>query len=62
MGPLGRALAVLSKHHSIVYRRLSLPTEGQAAAVDSSQEEKEAIEKGMRDVTELDNPGFRYIL
>lgn len=25
-------------------------------------EEREAIEKGMLDVTELDNPGFRYIL
>lgn len=25
-------------------------------------EEKEAIEKGMRDCTEIDNPGFRYIL
>lgn len=34
------------------------------AAVDSeqSQVEKEAIERGMHDVTELDNPGFRYTL
>lgn len=24
--------------------------------------EKEAIEKGMQDTTELDNPGFRYSL
>lgn len=28
----------------------------------SEEEEREAIEKGMQDVTELDNPGFRYIL
>ncbi|TAQ84342.1 hypothetical protein B7494_g7343 [Chlorociboria aeruginascens] len=28
----------------------------------SEEEEKEAIEKGMLDMTELDNPGFRYIL
>ena len=27
-----------------------------------SAEEREAIEKGMHDVTELDNPGFRYCL
>jgi len=26
------------------------------------EQEKEAIEKGMMDVTELDNPGFRYVL
>ncbi|KAK5627604.1 hypothetical protein RRF57_003319 [Xylaria bambusicola] len=36
------------------------------AAVSSSgldaEQEKEAIEKGMQDVTELDNPGFRYVL
>ena len=25
-------------------------------------EEKEAIEKGMLDMTEIDNKGFRYIL
>ena len=25
-------------------------------------EQKEAIEKGMRDMTELDNKGFRYVL
>jgi hypothetical protein len=28
----------------------------------SEEEEREAIEKGMLDVTELDNRGFRYIL
>ena len=28
----------------------------------SDDEEREAIEKGMLDVTELDNRGFRYIL
>lgn len=33
-----------------------------ANAQNMSAEEKEAIEKGMRDCTEIDNPGFRYIL
>ena len=28
----------------------------------SEEEEKEAIERGMLDMTEVDNPGFRYIL
>ncbi|KAI1122921.1 major facilitator superfamily domain-containing protein [Nemania abortiva] len=28
----------------------------------SPEQEKEAIERGMQDVTELDNPGFRYVL
>jgi len=28
----------------------------------SQEEEKEAVEKGMLDVTEIDNKGFRYIL
>ena len=28
----------------------------------STEEEKEAIEKGMQDMTELDNKGFRYVL
>jgi hypothetical protein len=28
----------------------------------SEEEEREAIERGMLDVTELDNRGFRYIL
>jgi alpha-amylase/alpha-mannosidase (GH57 family) len=28
----------------------------------SEEEEKEAIEKGMLDMTEIDNKGFRYIL
>ncbi|KAI0912901.1 MFS general substrate transporter [Ustulina deusta] len=36
------------------------------AAVSSSgltvEQEKEAIERGMQDATELDNPGFRYVL
>ena len=27
-----------------------------------AQQEKEAIERGMMDVTELDNKGFRYVL
>ena len=28
----------------------------------SDEEEREAIEKGMLDMTEIDNRGFRYIL
>ena len=28
----------------------------------SEEEEREAIEKGMLDMTEIDNKGFRYIL
>ncbi|RYC58479.1 hypothetical protein CHU98_g7738 [Xylaria longipes] len=28
----------------------------------TAEQEKEAIERGMQDVTELDNPGFRYVL
>lgn len=28
----------------------------------SEEEEREAIEKGMQDMTEIDNRGFRYIL
>lgn len=28
----------------------------------SEEEEREAIEKGMLDMTEIDNRGFRYIL
>ena len=37
----------------------------EAASTDPAlraQQEKEAIEKGMQDVTELDNQGFRYSL
>ena len=29
---------------------------------DTVQQEKEAIEKGMQDQTEVDNRGFRYVL
>ena len=32
------------------------------AGVLSEEEEREAIEKGMHDMTELDNKGFRYSL
>ena len=28
----------------------------------TAEQEREAIEKGMQDVTELDNKGFRYVL
>lgn len=33
-----------------------------AAGIEQSEIAKEAIERGMHDVTELDNPGFRYTL
>ncbi len=36
--------------------------EAAAAGVVSDEEEKAAIERGMRDLTELDNKGFRYSL
>lgn len=28
----------------------------------AEDQEREAIEKGMRDMTEIDNKGFRYVL
>lgn len=28
----------------------------------SPEQEREAIEKGMQDITEIDNKGFRYVL
>lgn len=33
-----------------------------AGSLSTADLEKEAIEKGMQDVTELDNRGFRYVL
>ena len=33
-----------------------------SAGVLTAEEEKEAIERGMHDMTELDNKGFRYAL
>ena len=37
--------------------------EAQAAGPEAQESaEKEAIERGMQDTTELDNPGFRYSL
>jgi ACS family allantoate permease-like MFS transporter len=33
-----------------------------AGVVNDVEEEKQAVERGMHDVTELDNPGFRYTL
>ena len=35
---------------------------GVGAGTGGVVDEKEAIELGMRDVTEIDNKGFRYIL
>ncbi len=37
-------------------------SEAATSGVDGIDEEKEAIERGMHDVTELDNKGFRYSL
>ena len=36
--------------------------EAASAGVTEFEQEKEAIEKGMQDMTELENPGFRYTL
>ncbi|KAI1435086.1 MFS general substrate transporter [Xylaria sp. CBS 124048] len=36
--------------------------EAAAAGTLAAEQEKGAIERGMQDVTELDNPGFRYVL
>ena len=36
--------------------------EAENQGVESSEEEREAIERGMHDATELDNKGFRYTL
>lgn len=33
-----------------------------SGSLAAEAEEKDAIEKGMRDITELDNKGFRYVL
>ena len=35
---------------------------GQSESPSNELDEKEAIERGMQDVTELDNKGFRYVL
>ena len=34
----------------------------QVGSESNELEEKEAIERGMQDMTELDNKGFRYVL
>lgn len=36
--------------------------EAAAQGVTSDEEEKAAIERGMHDMTEMDNKGFRYVL
>lgn len=36
--------------------------EAAAQGAVSDEEEKAAIERGMHDVTEIDNKGFRYVL
>jgi uncharacterized ion transporter superfamily protein YfcC len=46
-----------------MYRsNVSRDKEQEALGKLSDEEEREAIEKGMLDQTELDNKGFRYIL
>lgn len=34
----------------------------ESAGLTTEEEEREAVERGMHDVTEIDNKGFRYIL
>ena len=36
--------------------------EAAATGTLSPEQEKEAIERGMQDATEIDNKGFRYVL
>lgn len=36
--------------------------EALSAPISSEQDEKDAIERGMQDMTEIDNKGFRYAL
>lgn len=54
---LSAVLVLYGYMYSVNKRRDKLTAES-----NQSYEEKEAIEKGMHDVTELDNPGFRYTL
>lgn len=56
-------LAMVVVLYVFMYRSNKQRDAEQAAKDDNSDdEEREAIEKGMMDMTEIDNRGFRYIL
>jgi hypothetical protein len=56
-------LAMVVVLYVFMYRSNKLRDAEQAARGEGSdEEEREAIEKGMLDMTEIDNRGFRYIL
>jgi cbb3-type cytochrome oxidase subunit 3 len=56
-------LAMVIVLYIFMYRSNKARDAEQAARGElSEEEEKEAIEKGMLDMTEIDNKGFRYIL
>jgi cbb3-type cytochrome oxidase subunit 3 len=56
-------LAMVVVLYIFMYRSNKARDAEQAARGElSEEEEKEAIEKGMLDMTEIDNKGFRYIL
>jgi hypothetical protein len=56
-------LAMVVVLYNLMYRSNKARDAEQAARGElSEEEEKEAIEKGMLDMTEIDNKGFRYIL
>ena len=48
--------------YSVNKKRDREQAQREASGALSSVEEQVAVEKGMHDMTELDNPGFRYIL
>jgi len=54
------SIIVLYIYMSIVNKRRD--REAAASGLAGVEEEKEAIERGMHDITELDNKGFRYTL
>ena len=56
-------LAMVVVLYIYMYRSNKLRDAEQAARGElSEEEEREAIERGMLDMTEIDNKGFRYIL
>jgi hypothetical protein len=56
-------LAMVVVLYIFMYRSNKLRDAEQAARGElSEEEEREAIERGMLDMTEIDNRGFRYIL
>jgi hypothetical protein len=56
-------LAMVVVLYIFMYRSNKARDAEQAARGElTEEEEKEAIERGMLDMTEIDNKGFRYIL